>query len=67
MIHVLAEVAKNTKSAVEDRWHLERMKQNQDVFGFEIGEEDMYRLGTMAQTGWSGLHPDGGSTRGASK
>lgn len=46
---------------------MERMKQNQDVFGFEIGEEDMYRLGTMAQTGWSGLHPDGGSTRDASK
>ena len=46
---------------------MERMKQNQDVFGFEITEEDMYRLGTFAQTGWSGLHPDGGSTRGTSK
>lgn len=45
----------------------ERMKENQDVFGFEIGKEDMYRLGTMAQTGWSGLHPDGGSTRETSK
>lgn len=44
-----------------------RMKQNQDVFGFEIVREDMYRLGTMAQTGWSGLHPDGGSIRGAAK
>ena len=46
---------------------MERMKQNQDVFGFEISMEDMYRLGTLAQTGWSGLHPDGGSIRGASK
>ena len=42
---------------------MERMKQNQDVFGFEITEEDMYRLGTMPQTGWSGLHPDAGSVR----
>lgn len=46
---------------------MERMKQNQDVFGFEIGKEDMYRLGTLAQTGWSGLHPDGGSVRETSK
>ena len=46
---------------------MERMKQNQDVFGFEIGKEDMLRLGSMAQTGWSGLHPDGGSVRSASK
>ena len=46
---------------------IERMKQNQDVFGFEISKEDMYRIGTMAQAGWSGLHPDFGSIRGASK
>lgn len=46
---------------------MERMKQNQDVFGFEISQEDMFRLGTMAQTGWSGLHPDGGSAREAVK
>ncbi len=45
----------------------ERMKQNQDVFGFEISREDMFRLGTLAQTGWSGLHPDGGSTRDTSR
>lgn len=38
---------------------MDRMKQNQDVFDFEIGKEDMFRLGTMAQTGWSGQHPDG--------
>ena len=38
---------------------MERMKQNHDVFGFSISEEDMFRLGTMPQTGWSGQHPDG--------
>lgn len=37
---------------------LERMKQNQDVFHFEITAEDMSRLVTMPQTGWSGEHPD---------
>lgn len=37
---------------------LERMKQNQDIFHFEISQEDMYRLDTMPQTGWSGEHPD---------
>lgn len=37
---------------------MERMKQNQDLFGFEISEEDMYRLQTMPQAGWSGEHPD---------
>ena len=37
---------------------VERMKQNQDVFGFEISAEDMYRIGTMQPTGWSGEHPD---------
>lgn len=36
----------------------ERMKQNQDVFGFEISREDMYRIGTMPPAGWSGEHPD---------
>lgn len=37
---------------------LERMKQNLDVFGFEISREDLFRLDTMPQTGWSGEHPD---------
>lgn len=46
---------------------MERMEQNQDVFGFEIKEEDMYRLGTMPQTGWSGQHPDAGSIRGSER
>lgn len=41
----------------------ERMKQNQDVFDFEISEEDMYRIGTIPQSGWSRLHPDGCSAR----
>lgn len=35
-----------------------RMKENQDLFSFEISKEDMYRLETMPQTGWSGEHPD---------
>lgn len=37
---------------------LERMKQNQNIFHFEISREDMFRLDTMPQTGWSGQHPD---------
>ncbi len=37
---------------------LERMKQNQELFSFAISQEDMYRLETMPQTGWSGQHPD---------
>ncbi|MGN0333841.1 MAG: aldo/keto reductase [Lachnospiraceae bacterium] len=37
---------------------LERMKQNQDIFSFEISAEDMSRIDTMPQTGWSGEHPD---------
>lgn len=37
---------------------MERMKENQDIFSFEILQEDMYRLDTMPQAGWSGEHPD---------
>lgn len=37
---------------------MERMKENQDLFSFTISEEDMYRLRTMPQAGWSGEHPD---------
>lgn len=36
----------------------ERMKQNQDLFSFKISKEDMYRLETLPQIGWSGEHPD---------
>lgn len=37
---------------------MERMKQNQEVFHFEISEEDMFRIGSMPPAGWSGEHPD---------
>lgn len=37
---------------------MERMKENQNLFSFEISKEDMYRIDTMPQTGWSGEHPD---------
>lgn len=36
----------------------ERMKQNLEVFHFEISKEDMYRISCMPQAGWSGEHPD---------
>ena len=36
----------------------QRMKANLDIFDFEIEQEDIYRLLTMPQTGWSGLHPE---------
>ena len=32
---------------------MERMKQNMDLFHFEISEEDVSRLATMPQAGWS--------------
>ena len=37
---------------------MERMKQNMDLFHFEISEEDVSKLATMPQAGWSGEHPD---------
>ncbi len=36
----------------------ERMKDNMNVFNFEISKEDMHRLNTIPQIGWSGEHPD---------
>lgn len=35
-----------------------RMKENQDLFSFEISKEDMYRIGAMPPVGWSGEHPE---------
>ena len=37
---------------------MERMKENMNIFHFEIEQEDMYRLLTMPQCGWSLEHPD---------
>ncbi|MDO4285755.1 MAG: aldo/keto reductase [Eubacteriales bacterium] len=36
----------------------ERMAENQRIFDFAITGEDMDRLATMPQAGWSGEHPD---------
>lgn len=36
----------------------ERMRNNMDIFDFSITTEDMHRLNTLPQTGWSGEHPD---------
>jgi diketogulonate reductase-like aldo/keto reductase len=36
----------------------ERMKQNLDIFDFDIELEDIFRLMTMPETGWSGQHPE---------
>ena len=37
---------------------MERMKENADIFDFEITKEDMSVLECMPQTAWSGEHPD---------
>lgn len=37
---------------------VERMRENQDLFGFTLSEEDLYQLATMPPVGWSGEHPD---------
>ena len=37
---------------------MERMKQNQDIFDFEISVEDMSFLDNMPQNTWLGEHPD---------
>ena len=36
----------------------ERMKQNLEIFDFDMELEDIYRLMTMPETGWSGQHPE---------
>ncbi|MBQ1433133.1 MAG: aldo/keto reductase, partial [Ruminococcus sp.] len=35
-----------------------RMRENMDIFGFELTEDEMSFLSCFAQTGWSGEHPD---------
>ena len=37
---------------------IERMKDNMNVFDFTISAEDMHKLNTLPQIGWSGEHPD---------
>lgn len=37
---------------------MERMKENLDLYSFELEQEDIWRLATMPQAGWSGEHPD---------
>ena len=36
----------------------ERMRQNMNLFDFEISDEDMKQINTLPQVGWSGEHPD---------
>ena len=36
----------------------ERMRENMKLFDFEISDEDMKRINTIPQVGWSGEHPD---------
>ncbi len=36
----------------------ERMRENMKVFDFTISQEDIYRIMTLPQVGWSGEHPD---------
>lgn len=36
----------------------ERMAQNLDLFGFDLSEEDLFRIRTLPQLGWGGEHPD---------
>lgn len=41
------------KSSSEDR-----MRENLNLYSFELEQDDIWRLSTMSQTGWSGEHPD---------
>ena len=37
---------------------MERMKENRDIFGFNLTGDEISILSTMPQEGWSGEHPD---------
>ena len=37
---------------------LEHMKENMDIYNFELSTEDMWILTCMPQTTWLGEHPD---------
>ena len=37
---------------------LERMKQNMDIFDFELTEDEISYLSCLPEAGWSGEHPD---------
>lgn len=37
---------------------VERMKENADIYSFEISSEDAMQIAGMPPVGWSGLHPD---------
>ena len=37
---------------------IERMKENKDIFGFSLTEDEISYLSCVAQCGWSGEHPD---------
>ena len=36
----------------------ERMRENLDIFGFELSEDEMSYLSCIPEAGWSGEHPD---------
>lgn len=36
----------------------ERMKENLELYSFDLEQDDIWRLATMPQAGWSGEHPD---------
>lgn len=36
----------------------QRLQENLDIFDFDLELEDVFRLSTMPETGWSGQHPE---------
>ena len=39
---------------------IERMKENMDIFGFSLTQEEISYLSSVPEFGWSGEHPDFG-------